>query len=125
MATLESFLKTGRLGPVSLGMGPVEVMTALGDPDETSEKLNPLILKYGPVELVFVSKPNQRKQDLREITILYKPKFKKMPKVLRLSDWSPSTTPSEEDFVKYLKRIMYPPAHKVSGEKGTQLEFLS
>jgi hypothetical protein len=42
MATLEDFLRTGRLGPVSLGMGPVDVMTALGDPDDTSEKINPI-----------------------------------------------------------------------------------
>lgn len=125
MATLEDFIKSGRLGPVSLGMGPVEVMTALGDPDEQSDKLNPLILKYGPVEFVFLSKPNRGKQDLRDIAISYWPRFKKMPKVLRLSDWNPSVTPSEDEFEEYLKRIKYSPAHRVSGEKGTQLEFLS
>lgn len=125
MTTLSDFLRTGRLGPVSLGMGPVEVMTALGDPDDTSEKLNPLILKYGPVQLVFLGKPKQRKQDLREIAILYSPKFTKMPKTLRFSDWNPSSPPTEEQFSRFLDTIEYHPVHEVSGESGTQLIFMS
>src|SRR5205085_5957071 len=107
MATLEDFLKAGRLGPVILGMDPVEVMNALGDPDDTSEKLNPLTIKYGPVQLVFWSKPKQRKQELREIVLSYKPRFKKLPKALRLSDWNPTSAPTEGGFVAYLKQISY------------------
>lgn len=125
MATLEDFLKAGRLGPASLGMGPVEVMTVLGDPDEMSEKLNPLIMRYGPVQFVFVSKPGQRKQDLRDIAIVYKPRFKKMPKALRLSDWDISGAPTLDEFLKYLNKIDYLPIHRVSGESGTQLIFMS
>lgn len=125
MATLEEFLKAGRLGPISLGMGPVEVMTAVGEPDETSKKTNLLTIKYGPVQLVFWSKPKQRNQDLREILLSYKPSFKKLPKPLRLSDWNYSSAPSESDFLAYLKRIDFHPVHTVTGESETQLIFIS
>lgn len=125
MATLEDFLRTGRLGPVSLGMNPSQVMTALGDPDAFSEQKSPYILKYGPVQLVFLANKKLRTRELRDIAIIYKPKFKKLPKKLRLDDWNPSSVPTEEFFTNYLQNICLHPVHIVSGESGTQLIFIS
>ena len=56
--SLKEFLKTGRFGSVSLGMGRAQVESLLGTPDEvggTSRKYrNPSIWKYGDVEFHFV-----------------------------------------------------------------------
>ncbi len=125
MATLEDFLRTGRLGPVNLGMNPTQVMTALGDPDEFSEQKSPYILKYGPVQFVFLANEKLRTRELRDIAIIYRPKFKKLPKNLRLDDWNPSSVPTEEFFSDYLENINLHPVHIVSGESGTQLIFIS
>jgi hypothetical protein len=125
MATLEDFLRTGRLGPANLGMNPTQVMTALGDPDEFSEHKSPYILKYGPVQLVFLANQKLRTRELRDIAIIYKPKFKKLPKKLRLDDWNPSSVPTEGFFTDYLENINLHPVHIVSGESGTQLVFVS
>ncbi len=53
MATLKEFFQTGQLGPIGLGLTPFEVQERLGDPDDESKKKNPLILRYGNVELCF------------------------------------------------------------------------
>jgi hypothetical protein len=125
MATLEDFLRTGRLGPVNLGMNPTQVMTALGDSDEFSEQKSRYILKYGPVQFVFLANKKLRVRDLQDIAIIYKPKFKKLPKKLRLDDWNPSSVPTEEFFTDYLGNINLHPVHIVSGESGTHLIFIS
>jgi hypothetical protein len=100
-------------------------MTALGDPDETSKKTNPLTLRYGPLQLVFWSRPKQRNQDLREIVMSHQPAAEPLPDTLPLSDWNPRSTPTEAEFRAYLDRINCHPVHVVSGPSGTQLIFIS
>ncbi len=56
MATsFATFLRTGQFGPLTLGMDPSAVELQLGPPDARSRKHNPLLMKYGPLELTFWS----------------------------------------------------------------------
>lgn len=125
MGTFETFLRTGHLGPVALGMKPTDVMTALGDPQETSLKSNPLHLKYGCVQLSFWRDPNGRSHRLRDITIAYQPEFQRFPETLEFSDWNPSEPPTQMQFEVFVARINYPPAHFVDGPSGGEMTFLS
>src|SRR5688500_18831955 len=68
MALLRQFLKTGQLGPLALGCSPLVVEQHLGPAPDRSRKLNPLILKYGWLELVFSNAPN-RPPLLSQLTI--------------------------------------------------------
>ena len=45
MAALADFLKTGALGPITVGMNPFEVTSLLGEPQEESreESVNPQV----------------------------------------------------------------------------------
>ena len=72
-AKLLEFLKTGSLGPIVLGMNPSEVVEHIGDPDQESQKKNPLTLKYGSLQLVFWR--HRSKSQLRNIALNFLPKF--------------------------------------------------
>jgi hypothetical protein len=125
MATLEDFMRTGHLGPVILGMSPNDVMIALGDPQDTSRKSNPLQLKYGCVQLSFWKAPNQRTHELREIVITYQPEFEPLPESLAFTDWTLAEPPTERQFRAFMHEIGYLPVHLVEGSSGKQLVFLS
>ena len=125
MATLEEFMRTGHLGPVILGMSSNDAMTALGDPDDISRKSNPLILKYGPVQLSFWKTPPKKAPQLREIAIAFQPEFERLPKSLSITDWNPTEPPTEGEFRSFIDRIEYPPAQLVEGPTDKALTFLS
>lgn len=125
MATLEEFIRTGHLGPVLLGMSSNDVMTALGYPDDISRKTNPLILKYGSVQLSFWKTPSKKAPQLREIAIAFQPEFEPLPKSLAVTDWNPAETPTESEFRTFIDRIKYPPVHVVEGPTDKALTFLS
>jgi hypothetical protein len=125
MPTLEQFLRTGHLGPVILGMTPIAVMTAVGDPDDTSLKSNPLQLKYGSAQFSFWRSPKDRQQELREIALIYQPLFRPLPPTLKFTDWNPKSPPTEKRFRKFINGIAYAPATSVKGPNGTQMVFLS
>ena len=114
MATLEEFMRTGQLGAVILGASPTDVMTALGDPDDISKKTNPLILKYGCVQLTFWKAPKERTPQLREIVLAFQP-FEPPPEFIEITDWNPHEPPSERDFRSFIERLDYPAAHVVEG----------
>ncbi len=118
-------MRTGHLGPVVLGMPSNDAMTALGDPDDISRKSNPLILKYGPVQLSFWKTPGRRAPQLREIAIAFQPEFERLPESLAFMDWNPVEPPTEAEFRSFIKRIDYPPVHLVEGPNDKALTFLS
>jgi hypothetical protein len=124
MATLKDFLKTGRLGPVVLGMNPSDVMTALGDADEVSKRSNPLQLKYGCIQFTFWKAPDQKVHKLREIVLAYQP-FVPLPESLILTDWNLSQPPTKMQFKNFYHDIGYLPVHLVEGTSGSQFLFLS
>jgi hypothetical protein len=124
MATLNDFLRTGRLGPLILGMSPNDVMTALGDADEISKKSNPLQLKYGCLQLTFWKASDRTVHKLREMVIAYEP-FLPMPHGLTFTDWKLSGPPTKTQFKNFYHEIGYLPVHMVVGPSGSQLIFLS
>ncbi|MCG3124510.1 MAG: hypothetical protein GIKADHBN_02978 [Phycisphaerales bacterium] len=123
MASLEQFLKSGSLGPIVLGTGPFEVIEQIGDPEQQSRKANPLILKYGSLQLMFWR--NGPKSQLREIAIHFQPHFEPPPPPVDLEDFPLRDHPSEQDFYEFISDIQYPPASlKQLGTKKSML-FLS
>jgi hypothetical protein len=125
MATLKQFMRTGHLGPVILGMSANDVVIALGEPEGTSRKSSPLVLKYGCVQLSFWRGSNQGVPQLREIVIAYQPVFEPAPESLAFTDWALASPPTEQEFKLYVQQIDYPPTHLVEGPSGKQLLFPS
>lgn len=118
-------MRTGHLGPVILGMSPVDAMRVLGDPDDTSRKTNPLLMRYGCVQLSFWKAPKQPTHQLREIVIAFQPEFTYLPGELEFTDWNPAEPPTEQEFRSFIERIEYPPSHVVEGVKEKAFFFLS
>jgi len=123
MATLAQFLKTGSLGPIVLGMDPSEIIDQVGEPEQISQKTNPLTLKYGSLQLVFW-KQGPRSQ-LRDITLTFLPAFEPLPDSLALEDFRPTGRPTERDLRNFIHEIRYLPAHMTEQESGRELVFLS
>lgn len=73
MAKIGKFLKSGELGPVILGATPTDITEECGKPDETSRKMNPLILLYGEVQLTFLRTPIANGPRLHEIQVSMRP----------------------------------------------------
>lgn len=123
MATLAQFLRTGSLGPVVLGMDPFAVVEQIGDPEQVSQKKNPLTLKYGSLKLVFWR--HGRKSQLRDITLNFLPEFKPLPSQVALTDFNPRGRPTEEHFRDFIHESSYPPVHLTERESARQMIFLS
>jgi hypothetical protein len=123
MATLAQFLKTGSLGPVVLGMNPIEVVEQIGDPEQESRKKNPLTLKYGSLQLVFWR--HGSKSQLRDITLNFLPEFERLPSLVALKDFHPRGQPTEGYFRNFIRESRYLPVHLTEHESGRQMVFLS
>src|SRR4051812_10926933 len=123
MGKLAEFLKTGSLGPVVLGMNPFEVVEHLGEPEQESQKKNPLTLKYGSLQLVFWKHAGQPKSQLREIVLSFLPEFEPLPNPVALDDFQ--EPPTETHFRNFMHQYRCMPVHMVESESGRQLIFLS
>jgi hypothetical protein len=122
-ATLAEFLKTGSLGTVALGMNPIEVIERIGDPEQESQKKNPLTLKYGSLQLVFWRRGST--SQLRDMTLNFLPEFEPLPPSVALKDFRPRDKPTEGYFRNFIHQIGYLPAHLTEHESGRQMVFLS
>jgi hypothetical protein len=122
MATLEEFIQTGHLGPLILGLSPNDVMAELGDPDEISRKTNPLILKYGCVELTFW-KPRDAGHNLREITIDFGSLREPLSPAIEFSDWKLSEAPTERQFRDFVRQIDSLPIRSSERAMSRELVF--
>ena len=125
MTTLESFLKTGALGPLAIGMPLSDLMVALGEPQATSKRSNPLLLKYGAAELSLLKAAKTPIYTLREITLKFQPVFEKLPDPILLSDWNCDSLPTGIWFNKFISQISYKPIMSVEGVIGHQMIFAS
>jgi hypothetical protein len=125
MATLEEFLRTGHLGPLIMGISPMDVMTALGEADSVSRKSNPLLLEYGGVHLAFLRNTNARKHELREIVLDFENFSEPLPPLLELTDWKLSDPPTERRFRDFMHTIGYLPIHDGEGATWRELVFPS
>jgi hypothetical protein len=95
MATLEKFLETGELGPIHAGMSQAEVLAILGPPQEESR--HPQILKYGGLQLTFLSQPGTAERRLAHIAVYFRPSAEPIPKPTLPADFTggPETTITE------------------------------
>lgn len=124
--TIEHFLKTGQLGPISLGMDPTEVETTLGEPQARSHKLNPLILRYSSLELTFWSSSAKRlPPQLVQINLSYQPGTEPLPAPIVFTDWNPDHAISPEAFTSFLRSINEPPIRTIEGERDAQITMSS
>ena len=124
MAILEEFLRTGHLGPLNLGISSNDAMSILGEPDDISRKANPLLLRYGRVQLTFW-KPRDAKPELREMTVDFQHASEPLPPCLEFTDWNSSDPPDEGRFRDFLHQIDYLPLQESQGVTGTELVFAS
>jgi len=94
MATLSEFLKSGKLGDLRHGMLRDEVVAILGQPHDTSVAQNPLILKYGGLQLTYFKKAGAENRELSPIGLYYGPSWEPIPTAVLPSDFvgNPHTT---------------------------------
>src|SRR5216110_1995997 len=119
MASFETFLRTGELGPIRLGMSPSDALSVLGEAQEQSRKQNPLVLKYGSLQLTFW-KHGPRSQ-LMEIGLYCQPSYTQIPRPVALTDITLSSRKSEKAFRSFLHEIGYLPVHSVESEAARRL----
>jgi len=124
MANLKQFLKTGRLGELSLGMLASDVVALLGDADDLSKKSNPLVMVYGNLELTFFKQPDAVRRELVSVVLQYSLPLPEDRTVFAFEDWDP-TGSNEAAFREFLDSMSYPPAATVGGKSGRQLVLLS
>jgi hypothetical protein len=125
MTTLESFIRSGALGPVVVGLPLPDLISALGEPQATSKKANPLWLKYGSVELSLRKAPPASIYKIREINVKFHPVFEQLPEAIALSDWNGDRSPTDTEFRKFLDAIGQKPIIDAEGVPGRQLIFES
>jgi hypothetical protein len=109
------FLRTGQLGPLTLGMDPAAVELQLGQPQARSRKHNPLLLKYGPLELTFWS-PRSQPPQLALIRLLVTPGLRGLPLALRFDDWVVDADMNLEDFIGYVMGSGVRPEEVLKGD---------
>lgn len=125
MPTLLEFLKTGHLGPLSLGLSPFEAETVLGDPQDRSIKKNPLHLKYDALRLTFWKHGTSSRSQLMDIVISFQPPGQRMPKTVELTDLGPDKDVLEEDFIAFLNTSKILHDHVLETPNYKQLYFPS
>lgn len=113
--TLEHFLKTGQLGPLKLGTDPASVEAALGQPDARSAKLNPLMLKYGGLELTFMTSISGRELQLVRFAVAF---HEPVPQPVRPDDWPTSARATVHHFQSFASSHHLVIAHTVHGVVG-------
>lgn len=105
MTTLQRFIETGALGPLVLGTSLQQATDILGTTTKRSRKTNPLQLKYGACELVFIQKPETLSHRLREVALVFQPEFDPLPEAIRFNDFPTDRPPTESDFISFTSQI--------------------
>lgn len=103
MTSFVEFLKTGRLGPVSVGMARDDVRMALGEPRDVSVNRFPRIWKYGPLQLTFYKSTDESEPFLASIVLhFYSDPMEHLPEGLALTDWGERGPIDYSEFRDYL-----------------------
>jgi hypothetical protein len=122
--TFARFLKTGQLGSLTLGMDPSSVELQLGTPEQSSRKLNPLVLKYGPLELTFWS-PKAEPPQLAQISLMLSRGLDRLPQSLHFEDWTPNAQTNIEQFKEFVERVHARTDDFLRGEFESEMLFRS
>jgi len=119
-ANFAAFLRTGQLGPLTLGMAPSAVELQLGAPDARSRKHNPLILKYGPLELAFWS-PRSQPPQLAQILMSVVHGLGELPPALQFDDLMPAAVSRFNDFSRFVEQIGVWPDETLKGDRESSI----
>lgn len=115
------FLRTGQLGPLTLGMDPSAVELQLGPPDARSRKHNPLLMKYGPLELTFWSPRSSQPLQLAQVLLTVVPGLRDLPGALCFDDLMPDAVRHINDFNRYLEQIGVWPDEILKGDRESSI----
>jgi hypothetical protein len=121
MATLEEFLKEGKLGPLQVGLSAEEVMANLGPPDDASGGKSPVLLRYGGMQLSLTRGADRPEYRINRMALHFRPKFEGLPELLRPTDWYPSESTTEADFRSFVEKRAITVHSAVDGESGRHL----
>lgn len=103
MHLLREFLASGTLGPVAIGLSPVEVQHILGDPWDVGGTPKQRIWKYGSIQLGFQRDKATRTEALSFIGLYFRSGSLVLPEPIQSEGWFPSRQTTKEDFIRYLK----------------------
>ena len=121
MATLDQFLRTGELGPVRPGSSPKEVVAVLGPPQDSSVGWNPLVLKYGGLQLSFHQPRDGAERRLVLIGLYFAPAQGPLPAAVRPTDFAVAADTTEADVRAFLARVGLPAEAVAVDEDTTHL----
>ncbi|MNB99761.1 hypothetical protein D3C75_470600 [compost metagenome] len=96
MNSLISFIQTGNLGEILIGMERKTIEDLLGTPQDISISKKPTIVKYGSIQLSFPSDKSNEKLDSIHI---YFDEAIEFPKQLQLEGWLPNNGIGLQEFV--------------------------
>jgi hypothetical protein len=98
-STYREFLKTGRLGELTIGSPKSQVLKILGEPeDRTNARQKPQIWKYGNLQIAFL------KDSVVLIGIYFSEYETSLPESLRIEEDIPSYKTHLNEFKQYLLR---------------------
>jgi len=123
MATsFATFLRTGQFGPLTLGMDPSAVELQLGPPDARSRKHNPLLMKYGPLELTFWSPRSSQALQLVQFLLSVVLGLRDLPRALRFDDFvMPDAVSNMNDFSRFVEQIGASPEEILTGDRESSI----
>jgi hypothetical protein len=122
--SLTKFFRTGQLGPLTLGMSPADVEVELGRPQMRSRKFNPLITKYGPLELTFWA-PRSQPPQLKQVRLSFIEDPQGLPPALRFDDWKAFETMNIRGFERFLEQIRVRPEEVLRSDHESSIVFPS
>jgi len=102
MPMFDDFLRSGRIGQISVGMNQEAVRELWGPPQDTSIRKHPEIWKYGPVEFSFYRSPEDSSLLLVSIIYHFSQPNAEPPRLLSDSGWMPNSETSIEEFRGHL-----------------------
>jgi hypothetical protein len=114
------FLRTGQLGPLTLGMDPSAVEFQLGVPDARSRKNKPLLMRYGPLELTFWS-PRSQPPQLVQVLISVDDGLRDLPHALQFDDLMPGPVRHISDFSRFIEQIGVWPEEILRGDRESSI----
>lgn len=120
-ASFATFLRTGQLGPLTLGMDPAAVEFQLGRPESRSRKHKPLLLKYGPLELTFWS-PRSQPPQLVQVLLSTVHGLQELPRAVHFDDlMMPGAVRHMNDFSRFVEQIGVWPEEILKGDRESSI----
>jgi hypothetical protein len=117
MVTMHEFLTSGSLGEVMLGSTVNQVESVLGPPEHRSVRRDPLILRYGSLQLTFHRVDPNVDSKLMAMAMYFGDCKRSLPTAVQPTDWLPSCGATEEEFRDFLSSAGIGLHSTVTGQK--------